>query len=131
MQAQRVSYIKGFVTDNATKKPLGANILLTPIDGGISTESYANANDGLFMVPLKADLRYALTIDKKGYLFHSEYFDMPNVPSDKPFEMQIELQKLQVGKSVVINNLIFDTDKYELKPASKICLLYKSDPADE
>ncbi|MEJ6786358.1 MAG: OmpA family protein [Bacteroidia bacterium] len=119
LQAQRVSYIKGFVTDKATNKPLGANILLTPIDGGISTESYANANDGLFMVPLKADLRYALTIDKKGYLFHSEYFDMPNVPSDKPFEMQIELQKLQVGKSVVLNNLFFDTDKYELKPASK------------
>jgi outer membrane protein OmpA-like peptidoglycan-associated protein len=44
---------------------------------------------------------------------------MPNVPSDKPFEMQIELQKLQVGKSVVLNNLFFDTDKYVLKPASK------------
>ncbi len=44
---------------------------------------------------------------------------MPNVPSDKPFEMQIELQKLQVGKSVVLNNLFFDTDKYKLKPASK------------
>lgn len=119
LQAQRVSYIKGHVTDKTTKKPLGASILLTPIDGGISTESYANANDGLFMVPLKADIRYALTIDKKGYLFHSEYFDMPNVPSDTPFELEIELQKLEVGKSVVLNNLFFDTDKYDLKPDSK------------
>ena len=119
LRAKRVSYIKGLVIDAQTKKPLSANILLTPIDGGESTGTYADGVKGQFLSPLKADERYALTIDKKGYLFHSEYFDMPNLPSDKPFELTIELKKIEVGKSVVLNNLFFDTDQFFLKPESK------------
>ncbi|MDB4107912.1 OmpA family protein [Bacteroidia bacterium] len=118
LRAQRVSYVRGFVKDASTKLPLTANILLTPQDGGTSTTTYAESKDGKFLVPLKSDKKYALTIDKKGYLFHSEFFDMPNVPSDNPFEITIELQKMEVGKSVVLNNIFFDSDKFILKDES-------------
>jgi outer membrane protein OmpA-like peptidoglycan-associated protein len=119
LQAQRVSYVRGTVIDAKTKKPLATSVSLTPLDGSESTSSYTDAIKGQFMVPLKSDIQYSLTIDKKEYLFHSEYFDMPNVPSDQPFELKIELQKLEVGKTVVLNNIFFDTDKFELKTQSK------------
>jgi outer membrane protein OmpA-like peptidoglycan-associated protein len=119
LQAQRVSYVRGTVIDAKTKRPLSASISLTPLDGSASTSSYTDAIKGQFMVPLKADIQYSLTIDKKEYLFHSEYFDMPNVPTHQPFDLKIELQKLEVGKTVVLNNIFFDTDKFALKNQSK------------
>ncbi|PCJ67241.1 MAG: hypothetical protein COA58_02685 [Bacteroidetes bacterium] len=118
LQAQRVSYVSGIVRDAQTKKPLNSNILLTPILGGETMSTYSDRSDGKFLVPLKADIQYALTIDKKGYLYHSEFFDMPNVPSDQPFQLEIFLQKVEVGKTVILNNLFFDTDMYDLKKES-------------
>ncbi|MFB1003081.1 MAG: OmpA family protein [Bacteroidia bacterium] len=119
LQAKKVSYVRGLVRDAKTKEPLQTSVILTPLDNSPNTTSYTNKNTGLFIVSLKTDLRYALTIDKDGYLFHSEYFDMPNVPEDEPFEIIIDLQKVEVGKSVVLNNIFFDTDKFELKEESK------------
>jgi outer membrane protein OmpA-like peptidoglycan-associated protein len=119
LQAQKVSYVRGTVKDKMTKKPLNANVILIPIKGGEEMSTYTNKSDGAFLAPLKADVQYALTIDKKGYLYHSEYFDMPNVPSDKPFEIEVLLQKIESGKTVVLSNIFFDSDKFVLKPESK------------
>jgi len=118
LQAKRVSYVRGYVRDAVTKKPISASVVLTPLDGNKSTISYADGPKATFVVPLKSDSRYSLTIDKKGYLFHSENFDMPNVPNDKPFEIYIDLEKLEEGKTVVLNNVFFDTDKFDLKTES-------------
>jgi outer membrane protein OmpA-like peptidoglycan-associated protein len=118
LRATQVSYVRGLVRDAVTKKPLQTTVVLTPLDGNATTQSYTNRSTGVFVVPLIAKKQYALTIDKKGYLFHSENFDMPEVPSDKPFEIIVDLQKVQVGKSVVLNNIFFDTDKFALKDES-------------
>ena len=118
LRATQVSYVRGLVRDAVTKKPLQTTVILTPLDGNATTQSYTNRSTGVFVVPLIAKKQYALTIDKKGYLFHSENFDMPEVPSDKPFEIIVDLQKVQVGKSVVLNNIFFDTDKFALKDES-------------
>ena len=118
MQAQRVNYAKGYVRDAKTKKPLGASVILTPMDNSSPTFTFASEKTGVFTVALVANMQYALTIDKPGYLFHSEYFDMPNVETDKPFELYIDLQKIEVGNSIILKNIFFDTDKFDLKPKS-------------
>ena len=117
-QAQRVNYAKGLVRDAKTKLPLGASVTLTPLNGSTPTITFAPKETGTFVVALIANTQYALTIDKPGYLFHSEHFDMPNVETDKPFELYIDLQKIEIGKSIVLKNIFFETDKYELKKTS-------------
>lgn len=85
IQAQKVNYARGFVRDAKTKQPLGAAITLTPIDGSTPTFTYAEkSKKGEFIVALVANTQYALTIDKPGYLFHSEHFDMPNSKTNDP-----------------------------------------------
>ncbi|MEY2924393.1 MAG: hypothetical protein RLZZ337_941 [Bacteroidota bacterium] len=118
IQAQKVNYAKGYVRDAITKKPLSASVLLTPIDNSKPTYTLAAEKTGIFTVALIGNMQYALTIDKPGYLFHSEYFDMPNVSTDEPFALYIDLQKVEVGNSIILKNIFFDTDKYDLKPAS-------------
>ncbi len=119
IQAQKVSYARGTIRDAKTKKPLGAGVTLSPLDNSTPTFTYAPDGTGVFIVALVANMRYALTIDKPGYLLHSEHFDMPNVETDKPFELVIDLQKIEVGKSIVLKNIFFDTDKFELKSDSE------------
>ena len=118
LRAKKVSYVRGFVRDAKTKKPLSASVLLTPQDGSLSTSTYADKSDGTFLAPLISNKKYALTIDKEGYLFHSDYFDMPNVSTDEPFEIYVDLEKLEIGKKVVLRNVFFDTDKFNLKSES-------------
>ncbi len=119
IRAKQVGYLKGLVRDAKTKNPLSASIELTPLRGiNLPIVTYAEDNDGVFLVPLKSNMQYALTIDKKGYLFHSECFNMPQVISGEPIEIYIDLEKIEIGNSVVLNNIFFDTDKYDLKKES-------------
>jgi flagellar motor protein MotB len=118
-RALKVSYVKGTIRDADTKKPLGAGVTLTPLNNSEPTFVYAPDKTGVFIVALVADTKYALSIKKPGYLFHSEHFDMPNVDTDEPFELFIDLKKVEVGNGIVLKNLFFDTDKYELKPESE------------
>lgn len=118
LRAKKVSYIRGHVKEAKSNKPLGSAVILTPLDNSSITNARSDNVQGQFTVALTADKRYSLSIDKPGYLFHSEYFDMPNVDSDKPFDIHIYLKKIEVGNKVVLNNIFFDTDKYELKSES-------------
>ena len=119
LQAEKVNYLRGYVRDAITKLPLSANVELTPITGESSTITYANPDKGMFLVPLKTNMEYALTIDKNDYLFYSENFNMPNIQTDEPIEIFIDLEKIELGNTVILNNIFFDTDKFELKEESK------------
>ena len=44
---------------------------------------------------------------------------MPNIQSDEPIEIFIDLEKIELGNTVILNNIFFDTDKFELKEKSK------------
>ena len=119
LQAEKVSYLRGYVRDAITKQPLSANVELSPINGEPTTLTYAKPGTGMFLVPLKTNMKYALTIDKDGYLFYTEFYNMPAIQRDQPIELFIDLEKIELGNSVVLKNIFFDTDKSEIKDESK------------
>ena len=53
------------------------------------------------------------------YLLKSLSFDYSSVHSFSPTALDIYLEPVRAGRSVVLNNLFFDTNKYELKPQSR------------
>ena len=119
LQAEKVSYLRGYVRDAITKQPLSANVELSPINGEPTTLTYAKPGTGIFLVPLKTNMKYALTIDKDGYLFYTEFYNMPAIQRDQPIELFIDLEKIELGNSVVLKNIFFDTDKSDIKDESK------------
>ena len=119
LQAEKVSYLRGYVRDAITKQPLSANVELSPINGEPTTLTYAKPGTGMFLVPLKTNMKYALTIDKDGYLFYTEFYNMPAIQRDQPIELIIDLEKIELGNSVVLKNIFFDTDKSDIKDESK------------
>lgn len=117
-----VTYMKGTVFNSETKVKLSAEFELIDIETGKSVvKSYSDPVTGEFLVCLPADKNYALNVSKGGYLFYSDNFQLTG-PARKtePFLKDIPLKPIKVGESVVLKNIFFETDKYELKPESLI-----------
>ena len=118
---QPVTYMKGKVYDSDTKKPLGASFEL--ID--LATEkaivrSVSNSVSGEFIVCLPAGKSYALNVSRDGYLFYSDNFQLKNAKSAKePVLKDVPLKPIKAGQSIVLKNIFYDTDKFDLKPESK------------
>ncbi len=74
---------------------------------------------GDFLVCLPVDRDYALNVSKDGYLFYSANFSLKDRTADsKPYMMNVELQPIEFGKTVVLKNIFFETASFDLKPQS-------------
>jgi outer membrane protein OmpA-like peptidoglycan-associated protein/tetratricopeptide (TPR) repeat protein len=115
----RSNYVKGRVTDHATKLPLRAAVELVGIEKN-ETESLVESDSltGEYLIVLTQGAEYALYINKKEYLFKSLNFNYSTVKDFEPIILNIELDRVQQGSSAVLENIFFDTDKYDLKPKS-------------
>lgn len=116
-----VTYMKGKVFDKETAKPLGATFEL--IDLATSKTVYsaqADALTGEFLIPITFGNEYALNVQEEGYLFFSENFNLEAETNEDPYIMNVPLMKVKVGSELVLRNVFFETDQYDLKPASKV-----------
>lgn len=114
-----VTYVSGQVTEKNTKTPVSASFELVDLSSGeVVYKAYTLPIDGSFLIPLTANRSYGLTIEKDGYLFHSQHFELD---SDQltPLKLNVELIPIAAGEEVVLNNVFFDLDQFILKPASK------------
>jgi outer membrane protein OmpA-like peptidoglycan-associated protein/tetratricopeptide (TPR) repeat protein len=114
------SYAKGVVFDAETNEKLQANVELIDLETG-KTIMYSRSNkkSGEFLMVLQPNKNYMLNVNKEGYVFYSENFSLKEFPSDKPFVISVPLYKLKIGGKVVLKNVFFDTDKFDLKDESK------------
>lgn len=115
-----VNYVKGVVFDDADKIRLGALIDIIDLKTGNSIyTSYSDAIDGTFLGTLPKGNNYSLNASKEGYLFYSENFSLEKFVVGKPIKLEVPLQKIAIGKKMVLKNIFFDSNKFDLKPASK------------
>ncbi len=119
---QMVSYMKGKVYDAETLRKLDAKFELLNLETGeIVAQSKANPVSGEFLVCLPVGKSYALNVSKDGYLFYSENIALEGIHSEiKPFIKDVPLKPIKVGEIVVLRNIFFETDKFELKNESKV-----------
>jgi outer membrane protein OmpA-like peptidoglycan-associated protein len=116
-----VTYVEGVVSDKLSFKKLEAHLELIDLETGKTiTESYSNKGTGDFLLCIPSGKDYALNVSKEGYLFHSENFSLKNFSGYEPYKLNIQLQKLRPGATIVLNNVFFETNKYDLLPASMI-----------
>jgi outer membrane protein OmpA-like peptidoglycan-associated protein len=114
-----VNYVKGIVFDEDTKEKLSAIVDIVDIKTSKSIHvALSDAIDGSFLATLPNNREYSLNVSKKGYLFYSENFSVEKNKVGKPIILEVPLQKIAVGKKVVLKNIFFDTNKYDLKPES-------------
>lgn len=117
-----VSYIKGKIIDNETGEAICAKVELTDLDNSASPIQGESCWDkGEFLMCLPVGKEYAFNVSKEGYLFYSENFQLKEVKGIvDPKLLEIKLKKIEVGESVTLRNVFFNTDSYELLPQSKV-----------
>ncbi len=117
---QTVTYFKGKITDKETKLPLEATFELVDLaTGEIKARSASTPGNGEFLVGLPINRNYGLNVSKDGYLFYSETFELKGSTSAaKPVLKNVEMSPIKAGEKIVLRNIFFDTNKFELKPES-------------
>jgi outer membrane protein OmpA-like peptidoglycan-associated protein len=121
-QPVATSYMKGNVFDSETHKPLKANFeLISMKTGQTIMNSYSRAETGSFLVSIPSNHNYILNVSKKGYLFYSDNFKLEGKhKASEPYLKDIPLKPLKAGEKMILRNVFYATDSYELKPESKV-----------
>ncbi|MGE5317276.1 MAG: OmpA family protein [Chloroflexota bacterium] len=117
----KVSYMKGTVYDSITRKPLQAAVkLLDPVTGDTIISSMSNAANGSYLLVIPEGHNYALNVEKEGYLFYSAHMIMEGQTNYiHPFRKDIPLKPVKEGESIILRNIFFATDSFNLLPESK------------
>lgn len=116
---ERVVYVKGHVKDAETDKGLKAQIDFYNTANEKKVESVeTDRENGEFLICLPHGKNYAAKVSKPGYLYHSESFLLKGAEL-RNYSLEIALKALEEGKEIVLKNVFFDVDKYELLPESE------------
>ncbi|NLR92256.1 OmpA family protein [Flammeovirga agarivorans] len=112
------SYLEGVVYDAVTKAPLKAELELKRLESD-ETESrvMSDSESGKYLIVLNQDEEYALFISRPGYLYQSLTFDMHNAGVDGK-TLDIFLERIEKGTNITLNNIFFESNKYQLKNKS-------------
>ena len=76
-----------------------------------------SADSGTYRVKFSEPKNYGVEILAKDYLFFLDAVDMCQA-ADEPMVKDFNLEKLQIGTKVVLENIYFETNKATLKPES-------------
>ncbi len=114
-----VTILKGIVMDEATGAPLGASIEVVDNTLNEPIATYAsNSATGKYLISLPSGKNYGISVKAPNYLFYSENINIPPSTSYREVEKNIKLKKLEIGSSVILNNIFFDFNKYSLRSES-------------
>jgi len=114
-----LTVFKGKVIDNITRSPLGADIIIVDnANGKVFSRFKSNSATGKFLLSLPAGKNYGISVNKEGYLFHSENFDIPAKSDYNLVNKDVELKNIAVGSKIALRNVFFETGKAIIDPAS-------------
>lgn len=115
-----VSYVKGTVKDKMTQAGLDAEFEVIDIESGKTiANSFSDKSNGEFLVCLPSGKDYALNVSKQGYLFYSDHFSCKDVKDRKnAYRLDIALSPAKAGEKVILKNIFFETNSFELKSES-------------
>jgi outer membrane protein OmpA-like peptidoglycan-associated protein len=110
-----------YLFDKINNLELNAHIQINDlITGKFVYDDFTELEDGIFLASLVNGKNYGLTVRREGYLFYSHNFLLDNKEKNEVFLLEIPLQKIEIGKIIVLNNIFFNTNKFDLLPESKI-----------
>jgi len=113
-------WVKGKVYDKKTGKGLPSSVELGDLKNKRIVSKLQTDETGNYLTTLPVGNDYAFNVNRKGYLFYSANFMLSNPSSDSVYQMDIPLQPIEANASIILKNIFFDINRYELKPASQI-----------
>jgi outer membrane protein OmpA-like peptidoglycan-associated protein len=113
-------WVKGKVFDKTTLKGLPSGVELTDLSTRTVISQLQTDETGNYLITLPKGKDYAFNVNRKGYLFFSENFPLSQHKEDTAYNIDIPLQPIEANAAIVLKNIFFDLNKYELKPESQV-----------
>lgn len=120
IQPNASSWVEGRIYDSLTGNGISGLVEVIDLQSKVLISEVEADDKGHYLSILPSGKNYAFNVSKKGYLFFSGRFLMKEVVAQKKFIYNIPLQPLQEGTRIVLNNIQFESGKYELLPESFI-----------
>ncbi len=111
-------WVKGKVFDRSTNKGLPSSVILTDLATRAIISNLQTDETGNYLITLPEGKDYAFTVKRRGYLFFSENFSLSHDHGDTAYTIDIPLQPLEANATIVLKNIFFDPNKYNLMPES-------------
>lgn len=118
LRPSKTLWVQGKVYDNKIKEGLPSAVELIDISSGRLLSKVQTNESGNYLITLPLGKDYAFNVNRKGYLFYSKNFPFSKNVADTTYTIDIGLQPIEANASVILNNIFFDVNQYELKPES-------------
>ncbi|BCY28400.1 OmpA family protein [Flavobacterium okayamense] len=114
-----VVLIKGKVYDSKTNKTLSAPIVYNDLltDKELGT-AISDPTTGSYSIVLPYGKRYSFMAQKEGYYAVTQNVDVANLTEYKEIVVDLYLNPIEKGQTIRLNNIFFDSGKYDLLPES-------------
>lgn len=111
--------VRGVVLDATKRTPIEAAVIYEDLETGkVAGIARSSPTDGAYRVTLKAGVRYGVRAQAEGYYALSEELDTRDLAEYKEVERDLELSPIVVNVAIRLNNVFFDSGKWELRPES-------------
>lgn len=117
----QLTLLKGAITDELTKNPIGGVIEMVDIEQRKVIATFSvNSASGKYLISLPSGRNYGIVVKSNDYLFHSENFNVPAASGYQEIEKNISLKPIAEGSTIVLRNVFFDVGRSTLRPESFI-----------
>lgn len=111
--------VVGKVLNAKTNLPIaGAAVLIERLPDGASIGQVATTATGAFIFTVRPGAKYGMVGEADGFISEDENFDFTTVTSSDTIEQDLMIHPIEKGEKIVLKNIFFDFDKWDLKTAS-------------
>jgi outer membrane protein OmpA-like peptidoglycan-associated protein len=115
----RTLYVRGTVFNKKNSKGIPATVELIDNSTGELNSKVQTDEQGNYFITLPVGKDYVFNVNRKGYLFYSDNFLLSQRVPDSVYEKNIPLQPIEVNASIILKNIFFETNKFQLDPKSQ------------
>ena len=120
IRPNKTLWVKGKVFDKKTNSGLPSAVELIDLASAQIISKVQTDEGGNYLITLPVGKDYAFNVNRRGYLFYSDNYSLKDKSPDSVYQKNIPLQPIEANAVVILKNIFFDFNKYELKPGSQI-----------
>jgi outer membrane protein OmpA-like peptidoglycan-associated protein/tetratricopeptide (TPR) repeat protein len=113
-------WVKGKVYDKKTTVGLPSEMELIDLATRQTISKVRTDEQGNYLITLPVGKNYAFNVNRKGYLFYSDNYSLSKQGPDSIYQKDIPLQPIEVNASIILKNIFFEVNKFELTTSSQI-----------
>jgi outer membrane protein OmpA-like peptidoglycan-associated protein len=119
VQINKIHYLKGYISDRKTQKPLYSNIELINLKNNEKVSTFlSDPVTGDYMAVLPSEGEYGIYVSTPDYLFKSLRFKFSKEEDWEGKLLNVELDKIEKELTEVLNNIFFDSGSSVLRDES-------------